>query len=395
MTAEMEHADMPWHKGLLVRAAAVTVATAFLTSGSQPTRAASLLEVLYRFATGFEEPSSGLVQAADGALYGITIAARADAVGTIYRLLGGRLTALHTLTPAEGSFSGTSLVFGDDKNLYGTTGPPPGTPSGGTLFQMNPSGAFSIVHRFSATTPAGSLLQATDGNFYGTMLGLGLESAVFRIARSGEVSVLRVFALAIEGAPNSLIQAPDGYLYGTTATGGGGFSAGTIFGMSLAGDFALLYTFQNGRTDEGIGPVGVMQARDGSLWGATSGGGGPAVAFLTNRSPNPYMGSVFKLAPDRRVTTLHRFNGVDGATPLHPLIEGADGYLYGTTSGGGPFTFGTIFRISPEGKLSTVQEMTEPGAFLPLNRGRDGNIYGVRTGAMQRQSMIFRLSVKP
>ena len=369
-----------------------------LAGGGHRISAASPFEVLYRFATNFEEPSSALIEAADGALYGTTIATtsgtagslgvKSGFVGTIYRFASGQLTTIHKLTPADGWFSGTSLVLGHN-NLYGTTRPSLTAPLGGTVFQLNASGALSVAHRFSAATLPAHLLQATDGNYYGTASG-NLESVIFRMTPSGDVTVLHKFVLAKDGALNSLMQGPDTHLYGTTETGGGGLYAGTVFRLSLSGEFTLLYTFQKGRTDEGRGPVGVTLGADGSLYGTTAGGGGPVYALLGDRGPN--LGTVFKLSPDLKLTTLHRFNGSDGAVPLHGLVDGGNGFLYGTTSVGGPHMFGTIFKISPQGRLTTVHSMTEAGAFLPLMRGQDGRIYGARTGALQRPSVIFRLS---
>jgi uncharacterized repeat protein (TIGR03803 family) len=376
---------------LVCLVAATVVASGF--PGVAQLRNASRLEVLYRFTNPFEEPSSGLVQGPDGALYGTAMSGAAGAAGTVFRLRDGRLTTLHVFRRGEPTPSGSSLVLGSDHTLYGTAGAAAVDPPGGTLFAIDQAGAMSVVHRFTTVSPGTSLIRTDDGHFYGTMYGpSNLESAIYRVDVNGGFTVLRAFAGATEGTPNSLVQGMDGNLYGTTATGGGSLSAGTIFGLSRDGGFALLHTFQRATTAEGAGPRGVIQRADGSLWGTTSRGGGPAVAFLTQRSPDPYVGTIFKLTPDRTLTTLHRFNGSNGAVPLHPLVEAGDGYLYGTTSTGGSYSFGTIFRISPEGQFTVIQEMTEPGEFLPLHRLRDGAIYGTRTGAKQQGAVIFRLS---
>jgi hypothetical protein len=336
-----------------------------------------------------EQPVSGVAEAADGTLYGVS---RTGPTDRIYQLAKGLLRTVHTLTPEEGFFAGSSLVLGPDgslygttNNLYGTSNQPRVTPLGGTVFRIDPSGVFSTLHRFESAIPSGVLLQATDGNLYGAVSSSErLESSIFRLTPARDLTTLRTFASPTEGIPNSLVWGSDGYLYGITATGGGGFS-GTVFGLSRTGGFAVLHEFRTARTDEGAGPVGLTQGPDGSLYGVTSGVRIPGV--LGNPlGLNLDKGTVFKLAPGRRFTTLHRFTY---ETPVHGLVGGADGHLYGTTGAG-------IFRISLDGKLTTVHDMIEGGgSFLPLTSGRDGHIYGARSGTGFIPAVIFRVLTKP
>ena len=60
------------------------------------------------------------------------------------------------------------------------------------------------------------------------------------------------------------------------------------------------------------------------------------------------------LASAQKLTVLHTFNSTDGAFPDGGLIQGSDGNLYGTASGGGAHGFGTVFKITPSGKFTTI-----------------------------------------
>jgi uncharacterized repeat protein (TIGR03803 family) len=141
-----------------------------------------------------------------------------------------------------------------------------------------------------------------------------------------------------------LVEARDGYFYGTTASGGIGF--GTIFRVDLTGTVETLFLFSgaNGNRPEGA----LLQASDGLLYGTTRLGG------------SSLKGTIFKFNPANGVFTLLRsFTGSDGGEPRAGLVEAADGYLYGTTtigglSGCGVTTCGTVFRITRAGAFNTV-----------------------------------------
>jgi uncharacterized repeat protein (TIGR03803 family) len=115
-------------------------------------------------------------------------------------------------------------------------------------------------------------------------------------------------------------------------------------------------------------PALLAQGRDGNLYGTTSGGG-----------TTPY-GTVFKMTPSGSITTLHTFNSTDGATPVSGLTLGTDGNFYGTTETGGTSNFGTIFKITPSGTLTTLYNFTgsTDGSYpvTPPVQGKSGAFYG-------------------
>jgi uncharacterized repeat protein (TIGR03803 family) len=197
----------------------------------------------------------------------------------------------------------------------------------------------------------------------------------------------------------SLIQGSDGNFYGTTI-GGGLYGEGTVFRVTPSGTLTTIYSFcKLGGADctDGAQPQGgVIEGSDGNFYGTTSSGGIPQTYDLCNL-PTPFTcGTVFKLTPSGELTTLHSFcsqvsstNGcLDGANP-NGLVLGSDGNFYGTAPGGN--AGGTIFEISPSGTFNTVYAFCEqvgctygPGGLV---LGSDGNFYGA-TGAGYGESII-------
>ena len=187
--------------------------------------------------------------------------------------------------------------------------------------------------------PVAGLVQGTDGNFYGTTEEDGLggnAGTAFRISPSGNLTTLWTFDLQlIPGAfdydgrsPKAgLVQGNDGYFYGTTYSGGTNNGSGTVFRISTSGSLTMLHTFhETGNILDGSGPeAGVVQGNDGYFYGTTSGSGINA------------NGTIYRVdSTGSSYTTLHSFtNNPDGAVPKAGLVQGSDGNFYGTTSEGG------------------------------------------------------------
>jgi uncharacterized repeat protein (TIGR03803 family) len=196
------------------------------------------------------------------------------------------------------------------------------------------------IRRFTTLCelPGNDLPERSD--LYGTTMGgrvLG-RGTIFKLTTSGLLTTLHSFTGFDGTAPESgLVQGRDGSLYGTAEVGGTGFTdrdgggCGTVFKITTSGVFTLLHRF-DGR--DGAGPEATLiQGKDGNLYGTT-------------RFARPGRGTVFRITPSGLLTTLHRFNGGlkgDGVEP-YDLIQGKDGNLYGTTSGGG--YRGTIFKLT-------------------------------------------------
>src|SRR5271157_6097159 len=230
-------------------------------------------------------------------------------------------------------------------------------------------------------TPESPVIQASDGNFYGTTWGGGGGSraygTVFQATPAGGLTTLHSFDLTDGADPiGGLVEGSDGNFYGTTSLGGTHPAAGTVFVISAAGSFRTLHNFSG--SDGAVPTAGLVQGTDGNFYGTTSSNG-----------PNGY-GTVFKITPAGVLTTLYGFSSGDGAYPYGALVLATDGNFYGTTLGGGVNgncdgldACGTVFKITPAGVLTTLytfctQTNCTDGSrpYAGLVQASDGNFYG-------------------
>ncbi len=328
---------------------------------------------------------------------------------------GARVASAQTLTTlvnfdgSNGRAPQASLLQGLDGNLYGTTYKGGSTDAQGTVFKVTPSGVLTTLLNFCAPDgckytgeqPTAGLIQTADGVFYGTAQGGANNSGVvFSISSTGSETVLYNFCAQPNCAdghtPNGLVQVINGDLYGTTYVGGLGNSlcfpglpgndgCGTIFKITPAGALTTVYSFcSQANCSDGDEPVdGMVQGTDGNLYGTTSFGG-------DQEAGDDGRGTIFKITPSGVLTTLYTFCSQttcsNGVIPIAGLVQGTDGNFYGTTLGGGSgsrYVDGTIFRITPEGELTTlysfcVQSGCPDGAEpeAGLLQASDGNFYG-------------------
>jgi uncharacterized protein (TIGR03437 family) len=305
-----------------------------------------------------------LVQASDGNLYGTDAQGGSMSIGSVFKVdSSGNITTIYSFAVgfngAQGDGPAAPLIQGADGYLYGTTyyggntSPCLDSSSGcGTVFKVDTSGNFTLLHAFSGPDgahPAAPLIQAADGYFYGTTAYGGTVGygTIFRMDTSGNVTVLHSFP-AIGMPLAGLLQASDGYLYGTAS--GGGLSPGLVFRIDKAGNFAVVYNFSG--TDGSFPAAPLFQASDGHLYGTTWGGGNLTCGPNEAISGYPYFpvggcGTVFKMDLSGDLTVVHAFSGTDGIGPVAGLIQGPDGLLYGTTFYGGPgIFFGEVYQLA-------------------------------------------------
>ena len=320
-----------------------------------------IVTVLYAFTGGVDGayPYAGLVRAGDGNFYGTTSGGGTFGVGTVFRLTpDGTLSTVYTFTGGDdGAYPSAPLIQAADTSLYGTTSQG-ATANAGTVFRLTLDGTITTLYAFSGGTdggyPAAGLVQASDGNFYGTTLqgGDGGFGTLFQLGPTGSITVLHGFSGDADGGyPYAgVIEASDGNFYGT-AVFGGPAGMGTIFRLSVDGTFAVLHAFTG--ADDGAYPyAAVVQANDGNLYGTTLQGG----AFDA--------GTMFAVTQAGTFTTLYTFAGsLDGAYPAAALTSGTDGNIYGTTEAGGALGGGTVFRFKAVALPTITWNAPQPVAY--------------------------------
>ncbi len=395
--------------------AIITVGTV-ASVGSSPLKDS----VLYSFSGGTGNmvgaaPTAPLIQASDGNFYGTTSANQNGepygglmGPGTVFKVTPAGVETLLYAFGTNGSNDGATpvagLIQGSDGNLYGTT-KHGGAYGYGTVFKITLAGVETVLYSFfgglDGADPVAGLILGSDGNFYGTTQEGGQCGAgvVFRVTPTGAESVLYTFtggtggcATADGANPNSgLILGTDGNFYGTTAQGGFvGSGDGTVFKITPAGVESVLYAFQGGSSDGEEPAGGVIQASDGNFYGTTSIGG----AYDT--------GTVFKITPGGVETLLYSFEpygSVNAILPFAGLIQANDGNFYGTTGHGGNGE-GTVFKITLAGVESLLCSFgangSTDGVFpsASVTQGTDGNLYGTTLGGgTVNLGTVFKLSI--
>jgi uncharacterized repeat protein (TIGR03803 family) len=338
--------------------------------------------------TAGASPRAPLVQATNGTFYGTTSSGgSAKEDGTVFKITpGGTLTTVHRFHGKDGANPVAPLAQATDGNLYGTASAG-GANGKGTVFKISATGNLTNLYSFCSqsgctdgSAPYAGLVQATNGDFYGTTENGGAfnDGTIFKITHDGTLTTLYSFDGTDGSGPAGLIQATDGNFYGTTVYGANG--GGTVFEITPGGTLTTLYSFcsQPNCTD-GAGSTGLIQATDGNFYGTTVGGGAHDG------------GTAFSVTPSGALTKLYDFCSrggsvcADGYFPNAALLQATDGNFYGTTQFGGANGRGTVFEITPSGTLTTLHSFeigyVGDGAFpeAALIQATDGNFYGTTT----------------
>ncbi len=325
-------------------------------------------------------------------------------------------TAIHTFTgtTSDGSNPYAGLTAGSNNLFYGTTAYG-GTYNDGTVYSVTESGTVTILHSFNSSAtddgfePLAGVTLGSDGSLYGTTLSGGADKkgTVYKINPSGTFSVLHSFTGTTDGArsQSAITIGSDGKLYGTADpdTQDTNGSGGTIYSMNTDGSSYLVqYRFpspdSNGDFIAGT-PHGTLTQVPGS----TVAFYGTAAATNTNGGG----GAVYKFTPGASdgggtITILHTFGdgsvNDDGAIPEYGrLALDSSGNIYGTTANGGTSGYGTVFKLTSSGtetilhSLSGSTEGCYPYGSVIL--GSDGNLYGTtNTGTSQGTGTIFKVT---
>ena len=331
-----------------------------------------------------------------------TAAAAQTRVQIVHRFPYDPFDLVTPVRPAGG------LILATDGAFYGTALPQDYS-DGGAVFRMTSSGAVTLLHTFVGGAADGAraitgVIQAGDGGFYGTTERGGTANlgVVYRVSAEGVFFVLHSFTGGPEDGASPaarLVEGRDGALYGTTR-GGGAFDLGTAFRMTTTGNITLLHSFA-GEPTEGARPTQpLVEGRDGNFYGGT-----------TAPEPWPYAngGTIFRMSPAGAVTVLRRLSieedGIAGYSglalndfPLGALLEATDGSFYGTTGWAGPHGAGTIFRIASDGTFTKLHDFSFEGTqghSAELVQAADGTIYGGDYWMQGNSDRIAVFSVTP
>jgi uncharacterized repeat protein (TIGR03803 family) len=233
--------------------------------------------------------------------------------------------------------------------------------------------------------PNSVMAEGRDGNLYGTSYSGGTNTfgGIFVITPSGSESVLHNFT-ATEGqhCNMGLTLGNDGNFYGTCFDGGTG-NAGTVYRITPGGVFTILHNFTNTGTDGAEPNAPPIQAADGNFYGTTEIGGAS------------HDGTIYKLTPAGKFTTIHSFVFPgEGGSPSSQLIQASNGVLYGTTLEGS--ASGTVFKVTTAGKLTVLHNFAAADGQLPeggLIQGTDGNFYGTTNlGGANGEGTVYKIT---
>jgi uncharacterized repeat protein (TIGR03803 family) len=347
------------------------------------------LTTLYRFCTQNPPyctdgayPSAGLVQGIDGNFYG-TAGGGTNGSGTVFKITPmGTLTTLYSFCSqtncTDGAIPFSGLVQATNGNFYGATwggGASDACGYGcGTVFEITPTGTLTTLYSFCSAENCGdgdrpfdALIQATDGNLYGTTAygGANGDGTFFQITPGGTLTTLHSFSSTDGSFPASgVVQATDGNFYGTAGTGGSN-NDGTVFKITATGTLTTLYSFciQTNCTDGDFPFAGLVQDTNGRLYGATFYGGASSACtsgcgtvfglfvglgrFVQTHPTGGKIGAGVKiLGTNLKGASMVTFNG---ASATFTVESGS--YIKTTVPAGA--TTGIVQVVTPSGTLSS------------------------------------------
>ncbi len=307
-------------------------------------------------------PWSGVTQGSDGSLYGASISGGMFGYGGIWKIQpdGSELTLLHSFAGFDGDLPHSAPIAPGDGFIYGATmaGGPlwiAGVAYGdGVVYKIAEDGSsFTILHEFDYSDGDSGISQLTlgqDGYLYGTTQSGGSGPSIgtiYKISRDGSV-FQTVYTPDDYDLVFGVIQAPNGTLYGTIDGSSDGTVGLDLFSVQPDGTgYTVLASFGPYNTNNPIAGIAdqfprvtVAIGQDGYLYGSSV-AGGPS-------------GILYRIKPDGTgLTTLYSFSqysatntNTDGAFPLEVIVA-SNGKLYGTTLGGGTYGLGTIFELDP------------------------------------------------
>jgi len=350
---------------------------------------AQTYEDLHNFGSGTDgsTPLGILAQGVDGNLYGTTQQGGANGCGVVFKMTPAALeSVLYNFEWQYGgdNFNGCGpwggVSLGRGGTMYGTAtygGSSENCAGGcGTVFSFTPSGTLTGIFSFHTcfcgpgVFPLTPPILGVDGGLYGSNFGFGEAPFlmwIYRITPSGSLTTL-----ANVGSQAPLVQATNGNFYGTSP-GGGTLGDGYVFEMTPQGTLTTVYNF-DGTHGASLSYGALILGSDGNFYGTTQQGGSYGD------------GVVFQLTPQGVITVLHNFGDPnypnDGTGPSAGLIQATDGNFYGVTTTGGTQGYGELFKVTQAGAYSILYNFDNTHGANPestLFQHTNGKLYGLAT----------------
>jgi uncharacterized repeat protein (TIGR03803 family) len=337
-------------------------------------------------------PAAGLVADQSGNLFGTTSNGGAFGDGTVFEVPAnsGTITTLASFNGSNGASPGGDLVLDSNGNLFGTTSNG-GAFGDGTVFEV-PAGSGTITDLDSFTyyngaSPYAGLVANQSGNLFGTTFSGGAfgDGTVFEVpGGSGTITDLDSFTYHNGAYPKGdLVLDSNGNLFGTTYSGGAS-GYGTVFEVpASSGTITDLdsFTYNNGAYPY----AGLVKDQSGTFFGTTSSGGASGY------------GTVFEVpVGSGTITDLDSFTHYNGASPYAGLVKDQSGNLFGTTSSGGASGYGTVFEVpAGSGSISTLASFDYSHGAYPFDSlvlDSSGDLFGTTSsGGAFGYGTVFEL----
>jgi len=347
---------------------------------------AQTFTTLYNFtgSTDGNVPFAGVIQDSAGNLYGTTNNGgnlncfAPFGCGVVFAMnTAGAETVLYTFSGADGDEQNGPLARDSQGNLYGTSWVA-GDNGYGNVFKIDSAGNETVLYSFTGGSdgcvPMQGLVLDASGTLFGTTEACGSSSdgTIFKIDGTGRFTVLHSFT----GSPSDGAWPQNGYLsideagnlYGVTASGGA-HNKGALYKLGENGTLTLVHSFAGG-TSDGCLPLGtVRQDKSGNLYGTTF------------QCGSDHLGTIWKLSAKGKETILHNFAGRsrDGCGPQTGLVGDSSGNLYGVTLECGAHNYGTLYELSAKGKLTLLHSFDDSDGAYPVGevmQTAQGTLFG-------------------
>jgi uncharacterized repeat protein (TIGR03803 family) len=355
----------------------IVLAVVVMFAGAAVPAQAQTPTTLYNFVNGSSDaasPAGNIVQGRDGNMYGVgaILGRGANNTGAVYKISPAGAESVFFNFPATISRCYSGLTLGSDGNFYGTCGTNTATGTG-ILYRLTPAGVFTDIHDFTASDDPVTFqpIQASDGNLYGVT-----PAIVYKRTPAGVFTTIHTFVSPDVQPLSNLFQASDGNLYATITLCALSGNRGCVYKVSTRGTYKNIYGFAD--PTGSIPCTGVVQGKDGKLYGATGFG----------RPLND--GNIYKVTTAGVNTGLHDFDSVTegacnpGAFPVVSLLQVTDGTFYGTNYGGGDANNGSIYKLTSANVFSVFlfpsSNIDGGQPYSTLLQNTNGLVYGTTSG---------------